>query len=454
MKRLFYHIKKNYLYIIILGLILFLALFVRWNNLVEYNTWSADDGGAHVAYVDTILHENRLPNIDETYLAWHEPLYYTFVAAWNRFGNLFGAGGLNWAEGLNIIIYIVFLAIVWLLSYFYSNKNRYLALLNVFLFSFLFVGVKLSAYLTNELLAQTLILLLAFVFIFAQLLSARKKKWVVVWSIIAGLAVLTKLTAIIIVVAVLLTWIFFAILKNKKHLIAYVLITVILVTLINIPWLIYKKNNFGEVFSINSYEKTTKQNLLTSDAWKYFFAINHHSFTDYPFWFSKPYSFSAILLGDTFGDYYNLFNNPEKINQLPDNQKILVGNGRYTTPRIWQSMLLVNRVSLVVSLIWLIGFIAWLGIRIRKRQFSGYDLFLLLLFVGGWLALIYNNLRLPYLERGVLKAQFIFFTFPLLAIFAYSGLWQALRSKIVWVIICFVPIAIYIIFAWPMIYIN
>jgi len=109
-------IKKHWLYLIFLALIFILALIIRWHNLLLYYTFWADDGGAQMMYVQQLVQHFRLPTIQESYLAWHEPLYYLAVAGWEKFGNLFGQGGLDWWEALNIIFYFVFLIIIWLLT--------------------------------------------------------------------------------------------------------------------------------------------------------------------------------------------------------------------------------------------------------------------------------------------------------------------------------------------------
>ena len=202
------------------------------------------------------------------------------------------------------------------------------------------------------------------------------------------------------------------------------------------------------------YETKPKQNVLVSDAWKYLFGVNLHFVTDYPYWFSKPDSYYAILISDTFGDYYNLFNNVTRIEALPVEQKILVGNGRYTTPKLWRSLLWTNRIGLFIYLIWIIGFIGKILSSIKQRKIDKYELFLLVVLLGGWLALLYNNLRLPYLERGVLKAHFIYFTYPILTLLAYSWWWQKVKNKWIFAVIALLPFIIYFCIAWPMIYLE
>ncbi len=105
-------------------LILAIAFFIRLQNIKSYNTYWADDGGGHITYTETILYENRLASLDETYLAWHEPLYYYILTSWIKFGQLLGMEGLNWWEAFNVLIYFAFIVLIWYFTYFYSDKNK------------------------------------------------------------------------------------------------------------------------------------------------------------------------------------------------------------------------------------------------------------------------------------------------------------------------------------------
>jgi len=234
--------------------------------------------------------------------------------------------------------------------------------------------------------------------------------------------------------------------SQQKYFLKYIFIIFFVVLFVNIPWIAYKQQNYNTYFSINIYDDKPKQNIIKSEGWKYIFNINTHIFTDYPYWFSKPDSYFSILLSDSFGDYYNLFNYPGIENHSED-QKILVGNGRYTTAKLWQSMLNTNRLALGIFFIWFVGFLSFLWKAIKKQKIEDNDLFLLVVLVGGWSASLYHNLRLPYLEVGVLKAHFIYFTYPILTLMAYRQWQQILKNKIWWIILAFGPWLLYLLIA-------
>ncbi|MCD4760625.1 glycosyltransferase family 39 protein [bacterium] len=419
---------------------------IRYQNIKSYDTYWADDGGGHITYIEKILYENRLATLDETYLAWHEPLYYYVLVGWIKVGGFFGIEGQNWWESFNVLLYFIFLVLIWKFSYFYSDKNKWIALLNTFIFSVIFVGVKLSAYINNELSLHTLIILLLYLFYKFKLVDKGKELKLIYWALILGLSVLVKVTALIILLAIILFYLLKYIVCRQKYLLKYIVIIFFVVFFVNLPWITYKQQNYNTYFTINIYDDKPKQSIIKSTGWKYIFTVNTHIFTDYPYWFSKPDSYFSVLLSDSFGDYYNLFNYPG-IENFEEDQKILVGNGRYTTTKLWQSMLNTNRLALGFFVIWFLGFFAYLFSLLKKKKIKDNDLFLLIVLFGGWLASFYHNLRLPYLEVGVLKAHFIYFTYPILTLIAYKKWWQIFKNKLWWFILAFGPWILYLLIA-------
>lgn len=448
--KLFLQVVKYFPYII-LGIFLFLGLYLRLHNLGIYQTFWADDGGGHIKYMETIYYEHRLPSMTETYLAWHEPLYYVLLTPWQKLADLFGANSLAWATSFNILIYSIFLFLVWKISRLFY-KNTLVSVATLSLFSVLFIGVKLSAYINNELLAQTYILWLIYLFIKLDLLSAKKYKQVLFWASLLAIGLWIKLTVLVVLLAAV---IFLGILFwSRKYLWKYILIVIMVPVILNIPWLVYKKNNFGTYFTINIYDDKPRQSVVRSEAWHYIGSFNRKIFGEYPYWYSQPQSYFSILLSDSFGDYYNLFNNAAQIERLPLSEKILVGNGRYTTPQHWQAMVNINNLALIFFLIWFVGFVLFLYKFIKeKNPWRDYYIFYLLVLFGGWAALLYQNLRLPYLEAGVLKGHFIYYTYPLFVILAYSAWASFVKKKIFIYLIFFFPIILYIFLGWRILHV-
>lgn len=446
----FFKHHAQHLIFSLVSLMLIVAFGIRVSNIRAYNTWWADDGGAHLTYIDTIVEKHRLPTMAETYVAWHEPAYYVMLAGWKVVGNFFGIQSINWIEGVQVFFSAVFLAIAGYLAYSYSQRNQWVAAATVFISAFVFVGVKLSAYATNELLAQTLILLSVLLF-FHWRLGQRPAtyRYIVAWSLLVAVALSVKLTAMILLLAALLLWIIqYGLLRNRAYLRAC-LVSIAIIGVCSLPWFVYKQYAFGNAFSINAYEEGQKQSLLQTRGWQYFYKINPNVVTDYPYWYAGPHTFWSILLADMFGDYYNLFQSVDTVESLSPDQKIILKTGRATTPGDWQAMLWTNRIGLVITLVWLAGFGGQIYEFIRYRKWSPERLFLYIMVVGGGFALAYNVLRMPYPDRGVIKAQFIYYAIPLLALVSYEWWWRKIPQKWLWGLVVLLPILVYSIVAWP-----
>ncbi len=428
--------------------IVLIGLGIRLNNLFAYTTWWADDGGGHIAYVETVL-AGRLPVPEETYLAWHEPLYYVFVALWHKAGALGGLGGLDWWEAANVLfslgLFVAAALVAWLLT-----RSRAVTLAVLALVAVQFPAVKLAAYVNNELLAQTLILLAIASFV-GWRLGERDvpTKRVVLFGALLGVALITKITTVIALLAALLVWAWRFLTTRDTRFLARIAVLLTLTALIQAPWLVHKVRTFGTLASINLYETLPRYRPWDSPGWRYIFAWNNRILTDYPYWYSMPPSGPAVLLADSFGDYYNLFGNVDRVNALPEGERTLTGNGRYTTPALWRALLASNRVGLAVAAVWAIGIVGYLLDLARKRRLDPQTAFVLFTLAGGYAALLVNNLRLPYLERGVLKAHFIYFTYPLLATLSWGWLRERLPSA-AWALVVLAPLAASVAVAWPM----
>ena len=251
----------------------------------SYNSYWADDGGAHIAYLETIRHDGRLPTLEENYLAWHEPLYYLLTALWVAVGAVFGITSLNWSEALQILFFFIAAFAVEGIAYRHSKGNKIVTVFSVMAFSFFFTAVKLSAYLTNELLAQALILSAVLPFLYGRLgeksppeYAGKSRKNLIAFSIILGIATLVKLTAFVALGAAVLTWLIAFARTREQSFLFSAAVALAIVGIINLPWVVYKYHHFDSVFTINLAESGTKQSLVSSDGWQYLRTLNAHVF--------------------------------------------------------------------------------------------------------------------------------------------------------------------------------
>ena len=106
MSSFFSFITKHKVYTVLLFLCFILGVSIRIHDIRTYNPWWADDGGAHVAYVNTLFNDHVLPDPSINYLAWHEPGYYALSAVWKGVGTLFGIESLAFVTALQLIFFI------------------------------------------------------------------------------------------------------------------------------------------------------------------------------------------------------------------------------------------------------------------------------------------------------------------------------------------------------------
>ena len=74
--------------------------------------------------------------------------------------------------------------------------------------------------------------------------------------------------------------------------------------------------------------------------------------------------------------------------------------------------------------------------------------------LGSLGALVYENLLFPYLGLGVLKASFIYFAFPIVALLAGTWWWERCRSLLGRLLVFVGPIILYVVVSWSMLIID
>lgn len=398
---------------------------LRLHTIAHYNTYWSDDGGSHLRYVAVIAQEGRLPTMEETIVAWHEPGMYAAYALWARLRPPV-VSELDWLEGLSALVSIGwFFAILALTRY--VTGDRWIALSAAVFFSLLIPVMKLSASVNPELLVQTLILIATCLALAWRIFDtsndtdeSRRILLIAAWSIIVGLALWVKLTAILLVFVAVPCWLMLSLLHRDIRYVWRAAVCVSLIALLYSPWLLYKERQLGGGFSINAYEQE-RQDILTSTGWDYVRRFESSVFSDQPYWSGGNFSVWSIIIADTFGDYYNLFTPVDHLNALTDTETFLIANGRRTTPELVSTMIALNRIGLGVFMFLILGTILWLSTNWTMST-AGAKLFLSILIVGGCAALLYNMLRIPYLERGTLKIQFILFVVPILGALGLGGI--------------------------------
>jgi len=446
------YLLKNKIFnrnIIIFLFFIFLIIF-RLHNADVFNSYWGYDGGAHLNYIEEVYKTNNLPDMQENYLAWHEPYFYVSYAMIGHVLDYFaGKEGYDFYEYivkfwqiLSAFVSILIIYLIYKISKFFT-KNKYAQLAAVISSGLLSVITETTNYITNELLLAFFIILLFYYFIIFS-----RKGWnikrILIISILSGIALLIKLSALIFIFAILI-WLTYRSIYSATaakgggavRWLGYAFIFLVIIILIYLPWGIYKQKNIGDLLFINIYEKNLAQNnKLNSD---FFYRLNPQIFSN-PFWLTSNNSFWTIIFADTFSDYYSISNNIDRNIFLPEKDKILVGSGNFVTHTKYRLSILLLYFSVFYIFIFLGGIIGLFWQWIRNSLKPSINLLILIFIIGSFMALMYNVWSFPFLERGTLKASFVLSIWPILMITGWSWLTDILNKlklNFLWIVIYF-----------------
>lgn len=374
---------------------IFFGVLLRMHNALLWNFAWGYDGGAHGMYAFIIAHLHRLPTMSETYVAWHEPLYYVLTAPFFLHATFDGTRFASIFSGIIGVLTYLFL-IVWQWK---ETRNRTAVLLTSFLLLALPVAISASTFFSNEGLVHFLILLALFVV--ARSKQPDSPKQILIVSLLLGLALLSKITAFVCIATVFAwyAWRAFAY-KSKKSIVSAVLISLVSITIAS-PWIAYRTQAFHGVFT-NPFEATLTKERLPSN---YFTSFDQHMLA-WPFWTNGRSSFWAMTSALTFTDYDALLLNPDIAKNVPGSTQVVLD--RYVTP----THATLARYSLLLALA-LLPLFAWscvqLCIRVWHERYSPKTATLFFLFLAAsFSALLLNTLQHASLERGNVKTLFIF----------------------------------------------
>lgn len=362
------------------GIVLLAGAVIRFHNAFAANPLWGYDGGAHLAYLEIVRVFHRLPTPAETYLAWHEPLYYILASAAT------GAG----LRVLQAILGVAFIAAAGWCGLVITRRADVAVFIGI-IAAFLPPAVLLSNYPTNELLAQTLFLaglIMAIRILREKTISARLAATL---GTILALAQWTKLSAIIVVAAVAIAFI-----GQRRWRALAISLGIWLVLMI--PWQVYRATRLGGVFRTNNVEQpgTTLHPLR-------FYLWFDPAVLDAPYWPHGSSSAWSLIFAQTFADYDVQLGNPDRAALLPARETVLTGSGRYLPLVRLAAGIALSRLGLALVAISALGFVSLMR---RARQEPVARILAVYVFLS-LAAVIYHGSRYPYLDRGTLKPIFI-----------------------------------------------
>jgi len=179
---------------------LLLGVLLRLSMATTYNVNRGFDFGGHWVCADYIARHGALQPLNLSAESYMPPLYYSIVAALIKIG--FGTGAIGWLAAL---LGIGRLIIVWIGLERWLPESRLARVVALFTAAVLPAAVQLDGMVTNETLSMFLCAL-AIVAMPAAVEGARAARvrpmaWLALWI---GLALITKISAAVLLLAVLL----------------------------------------------------------------------------------------------------------------------------------------------------------------------------------------------------------------------------------------------------------
>jgi 4-amino-4-deoxy-L-arabinose transferase-like glycosyltransferase len=415
-------LKQNLFTICLVCFVIFLAIF-RIHNSWSFNPFWGYDGGGHVDYIMSLAQSNHFPSIKDNYIAWHEPLYYFVFAGIAKIV-------LSFTEDIKPVLKTLGLAQVALsfcVSYLIyrilkqTTKQKIAILFSFVLLNLLPAMNEASTFLTNELLNYFFIFLVITLLIDHARSNQPTIARVLVLGLVCGLALNTKITAIIPTVFVIL-FLIFDIFKKRTikpftRLTIFILTALVLIT----PWQIYRSQNVLAAPSINN------QDFLQPMPFELDERIDKYTWFDtdvfkFPYWYSGGRTFWSMLYADSFYDYYGMIENDDLIATAPQSKLVRTTvSDTYVTQRNFVLTSKLVWLAIAPAAILMSGIVAMLILLFTKRE-RLMPIFGLAVTFSFLAALLYFSYRYHYFDMGIVKSIFIFpfYLFPIAYGFAFA----------------------------------
>lgn len=415
--------KNKFYYFSLFSFAIFLVVF-RFHNAFSFNPYWGYDGGGHVHYILSLARENKLPSLSDTYLAWHEPLYYILMAIPLKILFFFKENVelkiiLKFLSSFQVLLSLATSVIIYKLIKLLT-KRRLIIFTSFVLINLLPNFNQASTFLTNELLNYFFIFLIIYYFYkyFLPLKRAKLKNYIIL-AIIIALGILSKITSVILLIIILGYFLWNFLFKKKKKIFKKALLMIVLLLIIISPWFLYRISKVSSL-SINNTEEFAPQEI-SFESFRVFSRVDLDIF-EFPFWYSGGKSFWSMLYGDMFYDYYGTIENKDFVTFLEksDPQKLIWTSqtGTYVTLKHLEITSFLVFLAIFPAFLMILGFFGAVYKFLKtKKAFYFFSFFI----PGSFLAsLIYFNLRYPYYAQGSVKGLFIFPSFLILAVLGFK----------------------------------
>lgn len=414
-------IQRNGFKICLFILLAFLIIF-RIHNAWSFNPFWGYDGGGHIDYIMSLAQSNHFPSIEENYIAWHEPLYYFIYAGIAKIALLFTEDIKPILKTLGLVQVALSFCVSFLIYKILCQVTRHKPTI---LFSFILLNLlpamtETSTFLTNELLNYF------FIFLIITLLIGHMRKNkptlmnALVLGAVSGLALLTKITAIIPIAFVALVMILVLFRQHGKTAWVRMILFIIPIIILIAPWQIYRSQNVLSAPSINNQNFLAPMSLALDER------INKYTWFDadifeFPYWYSGGRAFWSMFYADSFYDYYGMMENDDLIAASPTDDLVRTTvSDTYVTQRNFALTSKLVWLAMIPAVIMMWGIVSMLLLALKKnkRAIPALGLGITCSFFA---ALVYFSYRYHYFDMGIVKSIFIFpfFLFPV--VYGFAG---------------------------------
>lgn len=419
MSKIWLKIKDHRYYIFYF--LFFLAIY-RIYNAWHFNPYWGYDGGEHIDYLFSLIKNNQIPSILDNTVAWHEPLYYFLLWPIGKLLYFFSGGEtLIVLKAFGVLQSLISVAVSYLI---YKVFRLIAGSINIAIYLTIFLTFlpplnQASTFLTNELLNYFFIFLIFWYFLSRFIFNIPKRINFTNLGLICGLALLTKITALIAVLSIVIVFVFKYI-REKGVKLKDVLLFLIILILLNVPWIVYKNINIVSGFSVNNTNLLESKPLALDERLNFFTNFDTDIFV-FPYWYSGGRSFWSMLIADSFYDYYGTIENKDYINHLIINDPQELVRTTHAPSYVSVSHHALAKILVYYALFISVMLIFGLGFVFLKYLKSGqYEyLFFSVSSFGFLAAIIYSAYRYPYYDHGIVKSIFIFpfYVFPIWGFF-------------------------------------
>ncbi|GIV18475.1 MAG: hypothetical protein KatS3mg023_0226 [Armatimonadota bacterium] len=242
------------------------AVFVVFSLLFNFRTpvgrngyFHTPDEGAHIAYVRYVAEEGRLPRFEgyagAGYEAHQPPLYYTLAAQVWKVGKMLPVPPARAVRMLSLLFGILLILTVHRIARLLIPETPAVALMSAGVTALLPMHVAICSAVNNDSLTNLLfaLVLAEFALLYTQ---TKPSRWIALrMGLWAGLAGLTKVTALLLIPAMVVGWLLVARTRHTRVWLG-LLVSVGIALVMMFPWFVRNMQLYDDPLLLRAFERT------------------------------------------------------------------------------------------------------------------------------------------------------------------------------------------------------